>query len=238
MTHSSRVDGFVDQILRDLHAGKSEARAASIQRFFKEPVPSLGWRTDALRRLARSYRKEIGDHAVLLDVAEILFKKSQPHESKTVGVLLLEPLAEKFGDLEFRRFEKWLPHIASWDACDGLCLYLIAPLVAAEPRRARVVFRWAKSSNRWERRGAAVSMVHCARRAIGFQEIFKLCDCLIEDTDDMVQKGVGWVLREVGKKSPARATPYLMKVRHCAPRLVLRTACEKLSVQQRKKILS
>ena len=53
----------------------------------------------------------------------------------------------------------------------------------------------------------------------------------------MVQKGLGWLLRETAKTDPKRVMPYLMKIRENAPRLVLRTACETLTVAQRRRIL-
>jgi 3-methyladenine DNA glycosylase AlkD len=53
----------------------------------------------------------------------------------------------------------------------------------------------------------------------------------------MVQKGLGWLLRETAKFDPKRTVPYLMKIRVRAPRLVLRTACETLPKATRKKVL-
>jgi 3-methyladenine DNA glycosylase AlkD len=70
-----------------------------------------------------------------------------------------------------------------------------------------------------------------------FPEIQKLSDSLLTDQDDMVQKGLGWLLRETAKFDPKRTVLYLMKIRDHAPRLVLRTACETLSAQTKKKIL-
>jgi 3-methyladenine DNA glycosylase AlkD len=61
---------------------------------------------------------------------------------------------------------------------------------------------------------------------------------LLEDEDDMVQKGLGWLLREFAKYNRAKAVPYLMAIRSRAPRLVLRTACETLPAADKKKILS
>ena len=57
------------------------------------------------------------------------------------------------------------------------------------------------------------------------------------DEDGMVQKGLGWLLRETAKYDAKRTVPYLMKIRGRAPRLVLRTACETLPASVRKKIL-
>jgi 3-methyladenine DNA glycosylase AlkD len=58
------------------------------------------------------------------------------------------------------------------------------------------------------------------------------------DHDDMVQKGLGWLLWETAKFDAKRAVPYLMKIRGRAPRLVLRTACETLPVETKRRILS
>jgi 3-methyladenine DNA glycosylase AlkD len=65
----------------------------------------------------------------------------------------------------------------------------------------------------------------------------RLSNELLHDEDDMVQKGLGWLLRETAKADPKRAVPYLMKIRKNAPRLVLRTACETLPVAMRKQVL-
>jgi 3-methyladenine DNA glycosylase AlkD len=71
-----------------------------------------------------------------------------------------------------------------------------------------------------------------------FPQIMKLSDSLLADEDDMVQKGLGWLLRETAKYDPQRTVPYLMKIRGRAPRLVLRTACETLPTATRNRILA
>ena len=60
---------------------------------------------------------------------------------------------------------------------------------------------------------------------------------LLSDQDGMVQKGLGWLLRETAKHDPKRTVPYLMKIRERAPRLVLRTACETLPKTARARVL-
>ena len=70
-----------------------------------------------------------------------------------------------------------------------------------------------------------------------FPQITRLSNLLLADEDDMVQKGLGWLLRETTKFSPKRTVPYLMKIRERAPRLVLRTACETLPAAVRKRVL-
>jgi 3-methyladenine DNA glycosylase AlkD len=71
-----------------------------------------------------------------------------------------------------------------------------------------------------------------------FPEIVKVSDLLLNDTDDMVQKGLGWLLREATKYDAKTALPYLTKIRAHAPRLVLRTACETLPAATRRRVLA
>jgi 3-methyladenine DNA glycosylase AlkD len=110
-------------------------------------------------------------------------------------------------------------------------------MVAAKPARTKAVFRWAKSPNRWHRRVACVALIRGARAKMFYPEIQKLSNCLLADEDDMVQKGLGCLLRETAKSDARWTAPYLMKIRGRAPRLVLRTACETLPPALRKRIL-
>jgi 3-methyladenine DNA glycosylase AlkD len=131
-----------------------------------------------------------------------------------------------------------LPRISSWADHDALVHYLIAPMIAADTVRTKYVFVWAKNSDRWHRRAACVALIQGTRKKLFRREIQQLSNLLLCDEDDMVQKGLGWLLRETAKADPKRAMPYLVKIRTKAPRLVLRTACETLPKPQRAKILA
>jgi 3-methyladenine DNA glycosylase AlkD len=227
----------IRHLLRD---GGSAEHAAGVQWFFKEEVKSHGWYTAKLRSVAVRFRRRIRQEfglEFLVRVADNLFV-GRTLEEKVFAVFLLEKLTEEFGDAEFRLFEGWLPRISSWADHDGLVHYLIAPMVADKPKRAAKVFRWAKSSNRWHRRAACVALIQGTRRKMFFPEINRLSNLLLSDEDDMVQKGLGWLLRETAKADSKRTVPYLLSIRERAPRLVLRTACETLPVDVRKKILA
>ena len=199
-----------------------------------------GWYTADLRRAARRYRREIRKEyglGFLAEVADQLFA-GVVLEEKIAAVFLLEKLDAEFGDSEFRLFESWLDRISSWADHDALVHSLIARMVVAKPVRVTAVFRWAKSRNRWHRRAACVALIQGTRARLFFPEIKQLANVLLTDEDDMVQKGLGWLLRETAKFDARRTMPYLMKIRGRAPRLVLRTACETLPVSAREKVLA
>lgn len=228
------------QIRRALKDGGSAEHAAGVQWFFKDEIKSHGWYTADLRRAAVRSRREVRKERgldFLIAVADRLFSGSVLEE-KIAAVFLLEKLDGEFGDTEFKLFETWLDRINSWADHDALVHDLIAPMIASKPARAKTVFRWAQSANRWHRRAACVALIRGSRAKMFVPEIKKLSDSLLEDEDDMVQKGLGWLLRETAKFDPKRTVPYLMKIRGRAPRLVLRTACETLPPAVRRRVLT
>jgi 3-methyladenine DNA glycosylase AlkD len=236
--HGTRVE-IAEQIRRALKDGGSAEHASGVQWFFKEEVKSHGWYTASLRRAVRRCRHEIlrvHNFEFLTDVADQLFS-GNVLEEKIAGVFLLEGLELKCGDREFRMYEQWLARISSWADHDALVHDLIAPMMVAKPARAKAVFLWARSPKRWHRRAACVALIRGARAKMFFPEIVKLSDKLLSEHDDMVQKGLGWLLRETAKFDAKRTVPYLMKIREQAPRLVLRTACETLPAAARKRVL-
>jgi 3-methyladenine DNA glycosylase AlkD len=239
-TRRPSPETIVAEIRLLLRNGGSAEHADGVQWFFKDEIKSHGWYTAKLRSVAvrfrRRIRKEFGLD-FLLRVADKLFA-GRVLEEKVFAVFLLEKMTEEFGDAEFRLFESWLPRISSWADHDGLVHYLIAPMVAAKPDRTRRVSRWAKSTDRWHRRAACVALIQGTRRKIFFSEIRRLSNQLLSDEDDIVQKGLGWLLRETAKANAKRTVPYLINIRERAPRLVLRTACETLPASVRKKILA
>jgi len=222
-----------------LKDGGSAEHASGVQWFFKDEIKSHGWYTAALRKAARQARKEVlrqFDLTYLVHLADELFTGSVLEE-KVFAVFLLEKLTDGLNDAEFGRFESWLGRISSWADHDGLLQYLIGPMIVAKPSRRVRVFRWAKSKDRWHRRAACVALIQGTRRRMFFPEIKRLSNSLLSDEHDMVQKGLGWLLRETAKADATRTVPYLMSIRERAPRLVLRTACETLPMPARRRIL-
>jgi 3-methyladenine DNA glycosylase AlkD len=228
----------VKRVTAHLVAHGSPERAAGNQWFFKEAIQSHGWRAADLRRYARDVHADLaGDPTRLFEVAETLFR-SDVLEEKVLGVLVLQRSLKKFGAAEFRRFERWLPMVSSWADHDALTMVLIGPLMTADPQRARRVFAWAASRRRWHRRAAAVSLIDGVRHGLFTAEATDITGRLLADDDDMVRKGLGWLLREWGKVRPDETIPLLMAIRTRAPRLVLRTACERLPADARTRILA
>jgi 3-methyladenine DNA glycosylase AlkD len=88
------------------------------------------------------------------------------------------------------------------------------------------------------RRSAAVSFVTAIKHHDFASEIFAVSDTLINDADDMVQKGYGWALKELGGKDPQVVYDFVAaRVDHMS-RTAYRYAIEKFPVDMRKQAMS
>jgi 3-methyladenine DNA glycosylase AlkD len=237
---SKPVSYIADHLRRVLINGASAPHTAEVQHFFKDEIQSRGWYTDELRKMARRFtrviRKEEGlDY--LIEVADNLFH-GNVLEEKVLAVLLLEPCVADCTSAHFKLFEQWLDRVSTWADHDALVQYIIGHMMVADLRRVRRVFLWARSKNRWRRRASAVALLRGTNQGLFWEEVQQITMALLQDEDDMVRKGLGWLLRETARFDGARTLPLLMSIRKKAPRLVLRTACERLSKADRAAVLA
>jgi 3-methyladenine DNA glycosylase AlkD len=56
---------------------------------------------------------------------------------------------------------------------------------------------------------------------------------LQNDSEDLIHKAVGWMLREAGKKDQAKLMAFLSDRAHQMPKTMYRYATERLSKEQR-----
>jgi len=241
MAKSPKPPAFIaDHIRTVLKTGGSAPHTVEVQRFFKHEVKTRGWYTAELRKVARRFRRAIvAEYGVpyLLQVADELFAGAVLEE-KAFAVMLLEGMTKQCGRDEFKLFESWLDRVTSWADHDALVHYLVGPMVAADERYLSRLPVWAKKRSTWHKRAAAVSLIHSTRQHRNFDCVQEITELLLGSDDDMVQKGLGWLLREAAKANPEQAVAYLMTIRERTPRFVLRTACETLPKATREWVLS
>jgi 3-methyladenine DNA glycosylase AlkD len=102
----------------------------------------------------------------------------------------------------------------------------VGDFIEKYPAYVEELKRWTRSQNRWMRRAAAVSLIVPAKRGKFLADVLEIADLLLTDTDDMVQKGYGWLLKEAGRKHQQEVFFYVMRNKKSMPRTALRYAIE------------
>jgi len=237
---TKRHDALVMELNRELERHADERYRAVAQRFFREPVELHGVRTTEVRRISLEFwqRVKARPREEILALCDELVE-FETLEERGMAFGWAERLERSFRPADFARFERWLKrYVTNWALCDGLCCGPLGRFLVRYPEFVPRVQRWAKSGNRWVRRAAAVAMILPSRKGLYLAEAFATADALHEDDDDMVQKGYGWMLKEIANREQRMVFDYVMRNRHRMPRTALRYAIEKMPAALKKRAMA
>jgi len=226
-------------VRRMLEAVASAEHRISAQRFFKEPVDLIGVRSQDSRAVSREvieWCRKNGGFPAALELAVPLWNAAK-WEEHGVALHLLMAFEKEYDDSTWALCNGWVDDVADWAICDYLSADIIGAHLDGHPERRKELVQWTKSGNRWRRRAAAVSLVKHARKGRFLPDIWKVAAPLMPDKDDMVQKAVGWLMREAARTAPAQVVAFCKKHEHHANRLILRTATETMSQEWKAKLL-
>jgi len=197
--------------------------------------------TETVRAMAKAiYREHRDDWSVAdaLAFANVLIK-DRHLEVKSVGIELLARYRKACTPRLLPAWKRWLAenHSSNWATTDAICGYLIGPLIVVHPFLAPRVAAWSTHRNMWVRRASAVSLIPFIRKTASLDLAYDVAGRLHADREDLIQKAVGWMLREAGKSDPARLERYLRRNGPRIPRTTLRYAIERFERRARRRIL-
>jgi 3-methyladenine DNA glycosylase AlkD len=233
------VDELLAEVRRELRAHAEEEFRRGVIRYFREPVDPYGVRGPEVKAIARTAYRELKSRPAAQRNRFIgALWKSGKLEEGGIAIEIDRRFGKLLGAAEFDLLERRLDrYVHNWAHCDGLSTWLLAAAVGNEPELIARLGPWTSSRNRWKRRASIVALLQEAKRGRSTKEIFEIAGTLLDDTDDMVRKGVGWVLKETYPKKPAEVMAFLLPRAANAPRLVLRLAAEKMSGKDRAALL-
>ncbi|NLJ43429.1 MAG: DNA alkylation repair protein [Bacteroidales bacterium] len=219
-----------ERIKEDLIAGSDEQTRISGERFFREDVKLYGVKSAMTERIAKEYFREIKERPKneIFLMCEELWKSGYLEEAG-IACNWSYFVHKRYEPTDFEIFERWISkYVTNWAACDTLCNHSVGTLVEMYPEKINDLKRLAHSKNRWEKRASAVSLIIPARKGMFLNDIFEIAEILLTDTDDMVRKGYGWMLKAASQAHQDKVFDFVMNHRTIMPRTSLRYAVEKM----------
>ncbi|MEO9870624.1 DNA alkylation repair protein [Ekhidna sp.] len=236
MNNSSIIfEDVIKHVKEDIQRNVDEKTRLSGKHFFKEPIKYYGTKTAIVRKIAKKYYKVLSGtpKATLFDLCTELWKSGYLEEA-FVACEWSYSIRKKFQEEDFEVFQHWVEsYVNNWASCDTLCNHTIGSFLEMYPQYLEELKVWAQSPNRWMRRAATVSLIVPARKGKFLEKILMLADILLMDTDDLVQKGYGWMLKVASKHHQDEVFDFVMKNKAEMPRTALRYAIEKMPKDKR-----
>ena len=218
------------EIKKALRDNIQEDTLNSKKRFFKEDVKLLGLSVPEVTKISKHFYQTIKDSPKedIFALCDELWKSGYSEEAY-MACHFSYYISRKYEPADFRVFERWVnEYVTNWATCDTLCNHTVGTIVEKYPEYIEELKKWAKSPNRWVKRAAAVSLIIPARRGLFLNDIFEIADILLTDTDDLVQKGYGWMLKAASQARTEAVLNFVIARKAVMPRTALRYAIEKM----------
>jgi len=200
-----------------------ESRAAAF------PRPN----TASLRTLRREYSKRLSTASAkeVLAIATALIENHRIH--RFVADELIANHAHAMSAVNLTVLERLGEGICTWDQVDCFACYLSGPAWREKRIPDSAIITWANSKDRWWRRAALVSTVPLNLKARGGNgdapRTLRICELLLDDSDDMVVKALSWALRALSVRDPKAVKKFLKENEPRLASRVLREVSHKLA---------
>lgn len=241
-----KEDMATERLYEAMMAQANERQVEPLMRFFKcgpgeygEGDLFLGIKMPVTRSVVKQWWGES-------DFTELQRCVSSPYHEIRMAALLT--LIEKFSHakknvaLQQQCIDFYLSHtqyINNWDLVD-LSSYPLLGTWLLDKERTLLYNLVRNGVTLWEQRIGMVSTLQFIRHG-QLDDTFALADLFIKKPcplHDLLQKAVGWMLREAGKRDSYRLTEWLLPRAASLPRTMLRYAIEKYPEMERRQFLS
>ena len=234
------------KLYNEILARQDAEQAVNLSRFFKtgkgqygEGDKFLGIKVPTTRDVVKQCWQETSFEDLETCIC------SEYHEIRLAALLTLVQIfkhAKKDQTLQQQCIDFYLTHtefINNWDLVDLSCYELLGTWLLDKDRV--LLYDLARDGKTiWEQRIGMVSTMQFIRHG-QVDDTFAIADIFLtkpQPLHDLLQKAVGWLLREAGKRDEQRLKDWLSMRYTTMPRTMLRYAIEKFTAEERQKYMS
>lgn len=221
---------------------RDDSQVTGLSRFFKtgkgqygEGDKFLGIKVPVTRGVVKKLWKE----TTFDELEECI--ASEYHEVRLAALLTLVQIFKHSKNIRKECVDFYLSHtqyINNWDLVDLSCYEILGAWLLDKDRT--LLYDLARNGRTiWEQRIGIVSTMAFIRNG-ELDDTYKIADIFLEKPlplHDLLQKAVGWLVRDAGKRDMDRLREWLGSRHETMPRTMLRYAIEKLPEGERREYL-
>jgi 3-methyladenine DNA glycosylase AlkD len=234
------VESAAAEIISSLRRMGDPVRARSAQHYFKHEIVALGLTAPVLRAFVRERvggLRRTWQAAQAIQLCDRLLCEPEM-EIRGAGFLILGAFRKQLKPDLLKAAERWFrQRLDNWALVDGFCSTVLSPLMEQHPEVEDTLAAWSRAKSLWLRRAALVTLVPFARRGLRLGTAYRLASEHFADSEDLMHKATGWLLREAGKTDRPQLKRYLLRHGAKIPRTALRYAIERFPAAERTALL-
>ena len=184
-----------------------------------EPDPrykSYGVRAAGKKEIVRTHRQAIRSLTPQeqLELARKLIE-SEYGEQQSIALFILEPFADYFSPDKFAELDHLVRCLHGWSKIDAYTGSLLRDVLFLHPKELiDLICQWNLDEELWLKRASVVLFTRKVAGSGQFNdEALKFCENLIYDPELLVQKGVGWSLKDLMRVDKERIVDYVVNLR-------------------------
>lgn len=213
----------------------------------REPITFYGVPPEAWSDLRRRWRRPFAELSVAdrLALAKLLLA-SHIEEQGYLALAVLRAGLQDLSPATFEELDRLVDDFCSWSMTDDFAsgkASITWHLLQRYPTETlNLLRRWVSSPNRWKRRATVITFTRAVAASGDFlDETLEFCQALQHDPDDLVQKGVGWALKDAmlaGPGAQRRVIALVKRMRRAGvPSTVTLYAIRRLKGEERDAVL-
>lgn len=241
---SKQVIDVIKKRLKENAPDMSDAQRQRMYKIINSDNPNFFAYRHKMADLEKIIKEILIEYRISYKEAVEVFKdlvKSNIHDENLAAYFYLNGFKKNFDDNTIEIFHDALFHYCdTWGLCDSSVIRIIGPYLGKNDALAnKTIEKWSNSEEMWVRRASMVISLKIIMIKKDFEakSVFDLAEKMLQYEDDYILKGVGWMLKTCSRYNPEVIIDYLYKNKDELPRLVLRYASEKLTKEERQKIL-
>ena len=222
----------LNKIKSELRSYSDPKRKAFSPSFFKtgkgeygEGDKFIGVTVPNIRKIAKKYN-DIDEK----DIEKLLH--SPWHEERFIAwVIVIDRYEKSANKAYWYNFAvKNISQLNNWDLVDMVAPRLLGDYLIDKPQKQFLT--WASHPSLWIRRIAMLATFPKIKQN-DFSLTLKLSRKYLTDSEDLIHKATGWMLREIGKRDEKQLLKFMDNNHRDMPRIMVSYALEKISTDKK-----